>query len=79
MQAQENRMANDTVMQSHNRRIYLEHANTLSFNKRVSADYQVLRGEVRFRQDSAYMYCDSPYFYENTTSMDAFGNIRKEQ
>lgn len=79
MQAQENRMANDTVMQSHNRRIYLEHANTLSFNKRVSADYQVLRGEVRFRQDSAYMYCDSAYFYENTNSMDAFGNVRMEQ
>ncbi len=61
------------------RRIYLEHANTLSYNKRQSADYQILRGDVRFRQDSAYMYCDSAYFYENTNSMDAFGNVRMEQ
>lgn len=79
MWAQESRTATDTVMQNRNRRIYLEHANTLSFNKRISADYQVLRGDVRFRQDSAYMYCDSAYFYENTNSMDAFGNVRMEQ
>ncbi len=64
---------------SGNRRIYLEHANTLSFNKQQSADYQILRGDVRFRQDSAYMYCDSAYFYERTNSMDAFGNVRFEQ
>jgi lipopolysaccharide export system protein LptA len=62
-----------------NRRIYLEHANTLNYNKRQSADYQILRGDVRFRQDSAYMYCDSAYFYERTNSMDAFGNVRFEQ
>lgn len=61
------------------RKIYLEHANTLSFNKRVSADYQILQGDVRFRQDSAYMYCDSAYFYEKSNSMDAFGNVRVEQ
>jgi lipopolysaccharide export system protein LptA len=61
------------------RRIYLEHANQLRFNKRQSADYQILIGDVRFRQDSAYMYCDSAYFYERTNSMDAFGNVRFEQ
>lgn len=64
---------------SSERKIYLEHANTLSFDKKVSADYQVLRGDVCFRQDSAYMYCDSAYFYEKTNSMDAFGHVRMEQ
>ena len=55
------------------------HANTLDFDKAVSADYQVLRGDVRFRQDSSYMFCDSAYLYEDSNSFDAFGNVRMEQ
>lgn len=60
-------------------RIHLLHANTLEFDKDVNPDFQILRGDVRFRQDSAYMYCDSAYFYEATNSLDAFGNVRMEQ
>lgn len=60
-------------------RIFLLHANTLEYDKSVNADYQILRGDVRFRQDSAYMFCDSAYFYEGTNSLDAFGNVRMEQ
>ena len=60
-------------------RIFLLHANTLDYDKSVNADFQILRGDVRFRQDSAYMYCDSAYFYESTNSLDAFGNVKMEQ
>lgn len=60
-------------------RIFLLHANTLDYDKSVNADFQILRGDVRFRQDSAYMYCDSAYFYEGTNSLDAFGNVKMEQ
>lgn len=61
------------------KKIHLLHANTLSFNKAVDEDRKTLRGDVRFRQDSCYMYCDSAYFYETTNSMSAFGNVRMEQ
>ncbi|MEG0992814.1 MAG: OstA-like protein [Bacteroidales bacterium] len=60
-------------------RIFLLHANTLNYDKSINADFQILRGDVRFRQDSAYMFCDSAYFYEATNSLDAFGNVRMEQ
>lgn len=61
------------------RKIHLLHANTLSFNQAVDAERKTLRGDVRFRQDSCYMYCDSAYFYETSNSMSAFGNVRMEQ
>lgn len=60
-------------------RVYLEHANTLSYNEIVNPDAQILNGDVRFRHDSAYMYCDSAYFYELTNSLEAFSNVRMEQ
>lgn len=61
------------------RKIYLLHANTLSFDKTVDDDRQVLRGNVKFRQDSVYMYCDSAYFYERKNAMEAFSNVRMVQ
>jgi lipopolysaccharide assembly outer membrane protein LptD (OstA) len=60
-------------------KIYLEHANTLSFNKTIDPDNKVLLGDVRFRHDSSYMYCDSAYFYELSNSLEAFSNVRMEQ
>lgn len=60
-------------------KVYLEHANTLSFDKAFMPDVQVLNGDVCFRHDSSYMYCDSAYFYEQTNSLEAFSNVRMEQ
>lgn len=60
-------------------KVYLEHANTLSFDKERNADAQVLVGDVCFRHDSSYMYCDSAYFFEQTNSLEAFSNVRMEQ
>lgn len=60
-------------------KVYLEHANTLSFDKDKMADAQVLNGDVCFRHDSSYMYCDSAYFFEQTNSLEAFSNVRMEQ
>lgn len=57
------------------RLIHLEHANTLSFDKKVDAERQVLRGEVLFRQDSVFMSCDSAYFYQSQNSFEAFGRV----
>lgn len=60
-------------------KVYLEHANTLSFDKEQNADAQVLIGDVCFRHDSSYMYCDSAYFFEQSNSLEAFSNVRMEQ
>jgi lipopolysaccharide assembly outer membrane protein LptD (OstA) len=60
-------------------KVYLEHANTLSFDKDINPDIKVLIGDVRFRHDSSYMYCDSAYFYEVSNSLEAFSNVRMEQ
>ena len=56
--------------------VYLENSETLSFDKIVSPDIQVLKGNVRFRHDNALLYCDSAYFYEKANSLDAFGNVK---
>lgn len=60
-------------------KVFLEHANSLSFDKEVRPDAQILIGDVCFRHDSSYMYCDSAYFYEKTNSLEAFSNVRMEQ
>ena len=57
-------------------KVYLEHTNTLSFDEAVRPDVQILTGDVCFRHDSSYMYCDSAYFYEQTNSLEAFSNVR---
>ncbi len=56
--------------------IYLEHSDLLMFDKDRLEDIQVLQGNVCFRHDDAFMYCDSAYFYEKENSLDAFSNVR---
>ena len=60
-------------------KVFLENADVLSADERVSTDYQVLKGNVQFRRGDMYMYCDSAYFYDATNSLDAFGNVRMTQ
>ena len=56
--------------------VYLENCETLSFDEANLPETQVLKGNVRFRHDSALLYCDSAYFYEKRNSLDAFGNVK---
>ncbi len=60
-------------------KVFLENADLLSANEAISLDYQVLKGNVRFRRGDMYMFCDSAYFYAQTSSLDAFGNVRMTQ
>lgn len=69
----------DRTMATSKDKVFLEAANELEFNELITPDFQILRGDVRFRKDSMYMFCDSAYFYEKTNSLDAFGNVRMEQ
>ena len=69
----------DSVRRAAQEKVYLEAADELSFDESVAPDFQILRGNVRFRKDSMYMYCDSAYFYEKSNSLDAFGHVKMEQ
>jgi len=59
--------------------VRLEHADILYFDKDINADAQILSGNVKFRHDDSYMYCDSAYYFETTNSLEAFSNVRMEQ
>jgi lipopolysaccharide export system protein LptA len=56
--------------------IYLDKSESLSADQLLMPDVQVVKGNVRFRQDNVLLYCDSAYFYEKANSFDAFGNVR---
>ena len=55
--------------------VYLEHSETLSFDEKRLPDAQILRGEVRFRHDSALMYCDSAYFFDKENSLHGHSEL----
>lgn len=61
------------------RYVYLLHADETRFNQLINPDAQILVGDVVFRHDSMYMYCDSALFYEQSNSLDAYGNVRMNQ
>lgn len=60
-------------------KVFLENADSLLADERISIDYSILKGNVRFRRGDMYMFCDSAYFYESTSSLDAFGNVKMTQ
>lgn len=60
-------------------KVFLEHADSLVMDEKLSPDYMVLYGNVQFRKGGMFMYCDSAHFYDKTNSLDAFGHVRMEQ
>ena len=60
-------------------RIYLLHSDRLFHDSNVDAKAQILVGNVQFRHEDILMYCDSALFYEQSNSLDAFGNVRMLQ
>ena len=59
--------------------VYMLHADTTKFDKVRVPDAFILVGNVSFRRDSMYMYCDSAYFFSKKNSVQAFGNVKMEQ
>lgn len=60
-------------------KVFLLHSDILRFDEAKNPDAQILEGNVAFRHDSVYMYCDSAYFFEKTNSLEAFGNVKMNQ
>ena len=59
--------------------VYLLNADLIRYEEWINPDAQRLMGNVAFRHDSMYMYCDSALFYQERNSFDAYYNIRVEQ
>ena len=59
-------------------KVYLLHSDVLKKSK-DNPNAQILVGDVVFRHDSIYMYCDSACFYEKTNSLEAFDNVKMVQ
>lgn len=59
-------------------KFFLEHADLLYNNEEAdtASGRQVVSGNVVFRKMGTYLYCDSAYYFPETASMDAFGNVR---
>ena len=59
--------------------VHMLHADVTRFDEAVNPDAWILVGDVRFRRDSMYMYCDSAHYYQKKNSFQAFGNVKMEQ
>jgi len=59
--------------------VYLLNADLIRYEEWVNPDAQRLMGNVVFRHDSMYMYCDSALFYQDQNSFEAYHNVRMEQ
>lgn len=61
-------------------KVYLLHSDVLKKSKdHPDPNAQILVGDVIFRHDSIYMYCDSACFYEKSNSLEAFDNVKMVQ
>ena len=61
--------------------VFLEYADSLFARNEahLPEEFQILKGNVKFRQGGMYMYCDSAYYYPEFNSLDAFGHVKMER
>ncbi|MDR0547669.1 MAG: LPS export ABC transporter periplasmic protein LptC [Dysgonamonadaceae bacterium] len=59
--------------------LFMEYADSTVFDRESNPDIHILLGNVRFRHDSAYMFCDSAYYYAADNSLVAFANVHIKQ
>lgn len=59
--------------------IHMLHTDVTRFDEAINPDAWILVGDVRFRRDSMYMYCDSAHYFQKKNAFQAFGNVRMEQ
>ena len=59
--------------------VHLLHTDVTRFDETIDPEAWILVGNVSFRRDSMYMFCDSAHYYQKQNSFLAFGNVRMEQ
>jgi lipopolysaccharide export system protein LptA len=58
------------------KRIEIIRANSLEFDERTGIQAKRLLGDVVFKHDEAFMFCDSAYFYDSQNYIEAFNRVR---
>lgn len=56
--------------------IELLHADFADFDQAVNSEVQRLTGNVSFKHENAFMYCDSAYLNKAKNSLEAFAHVR---
>lgn len=59
--------------------VYLMHSDQISMDQDVNKEAHILQGNVVFRHDSMYMYCDSALYYKERNQFYAYHNIKAVQ
>lgn len=59
--------------------VHMLHTDVTRFDEKINPDAWILVGDVRFRRDSMYMFCDSAHYFQKKNAFQAFGNVRMEQ
>ena len=57
-------------------KVYLDHADELSYDQAVKPGVQIVKGHVRFRYQDTNLSCDSAYFNQNQNTFEAFGHVK---
>ena len=58
------------------KKLEIVHADDLIFDKSTGNNAKRLIGNVVFKQENTFMYCDSAYFYSESNSFDAYQNVK---
>lgn len=67
-----------SVCAQETKRIEIVQAGSLEGIRMGGEEVRRLIGDVIFKQDDTYLYCDSALFYELRNSIDAYGHVRIE-
>ena len=59
--------------------VHLLHTDITRFDEAIDPEAWILVGNVNFRRDSMYMFCDSAHYFQKKNAFQAFGNVRMEQ
>lgn len=60
-------------------KVFLENADSLFRPANELEEYQIVKGQVKFRQSGMWMFCDSAYYYPGKNSLIAYGNVEMQQ
>ncbi len=58
------------------KKVEIIRANSLEFDERLGINAKRLLGNVVFKHEEAFMFCDSAYFYDAENFVEAFSNVR---
>ncbi|MDL2262183.1 hypothetical protein LJC11_01620, partial [Bacteroidales bacterium OttesenSCG-928-I21] len=61
------------------KKIDIIHSNSIEFNENIGDGAKRLLGNVIFRHDDIYMFCDSAYFFDDINTAIAYNNVRIKQ